>query len=68
MTRTLFLLWLLQHKSKRCYMCRQVGLAGATYSEICWRHQLLISWRMFRLMMRNRRFFHGLWRLLRWWR
>ena len=67
MTRTLFLLWLLQRKTKRCYMCHQVGLTDATYSEICWRHQLLISWRMFRLTAR-RRVSHRVARLWRWWR
>jgi len=65
-TRTLFLLWLLQRKSNRCYLCHKVALRDAYYSEICFRHQLLISWRLFWLTIR-RRIFRHMGRLLRWW-
>ena len=64
-TRTLFLLWLL-HRPNRCYLCQKVALRDAYYSEICFKHQLLISWRLFWLMHR-RRLFRRIGRLLRWW-
>ncbi len=51
----------------RCYLCHNIALRDAIYSEMCWRHQLLISWRLFWFIMRSRRFSRGLWRLLRWW-
>lgn len=66
MTRMLFRPGDLQHKHNRCYLCHQVGLHDASYSDICLRHQLLISWWMFWLLL-GRRAFHGLWRLVRWW-
>jgi hypothetical protein len=65
-TRTLFLLWLLQRTSNRCYLCHKVALRDAIYSDICLRHQLLISLRLCWLTIR-RRGTRGLGRLLRWW-
>lgn len=66
-TRTLFLLWLLQRRPNHCYLCHQVALRDAYYSEICCKHQLLISWRLFWLTARRRRLFRRMGRLLRWW-
>jgi hypothetical protein len=40
----------------RCYFCHQVGAGEAYYSDICIRHQLLISLRLFVLLARRGRF------------
>lgn len=51
---------------RRCSFCYQVGASEATHTDICFRHQLLISLRLIVMFVRSRRFIR-LWRLLRWW-
>ena len=53
--------------TRRCSFCYQVGASEATYADICFRHQLLISLRLIVVFVRNRRFIR-LCRLLRWWK
>lgn len=47
-----------------CYFCHQVGGSNAYYSNICIRHQLLISLRLFVLLARSGRF-GKLWRIVK---
>ena len=56
-----------KHQQDRCYFCHQVGLSEATYSNICFRHRILISLRLLFLVARSRR--PGRLRgIARWWR
>jgi hypothetical protein len=49
----------------RCYFCHRVGASEAYHSDICIRHQLLISLRLFVLLARRGRF-GKLWRFVKW--
>ena len=49
----------------RCYFCHQAGVSEACYSNICIRHQALISLRLFILLARSGRF-SKLWRIVKW--
>ena len=55
------------HKARRrrCYFCRQVGPGEAYHSDICLRHQALISLRLFVLLARRGRF-GKCWQIVRW--
>ncbi len=50
---------------RRCYFCRHVGPDEAYHSDICLRHQALISLRLFVLLARCGRF-GKLWRFVKW--
>jgi hypothetical protein len=49
----------------RCYFCSHVGPGEAYYCDICIRHQLRISLRLFVLLARSGRF-GKLWRVVTW--
>lgn len=53
-------------RQRRCYFCRQVGASEAYYSDICVRHQIRISLRLFMLLARQGRF-GRVWRMMGWW-
>ncbi len=52
-------------RQRRCYFCHRVGASEAYYSNICIRHQLLISLRLFVLLARSGRF-GKFWRVVKW--
>jgi hypothetical protein len=41
---------------RRCYFCCRIGASEAYHSDICIRHQLCISLRLFVLLARSGRF------------
>jgi len=49
---------------RRCYFCHQVGASEAYSTDICIRHQLLISFRLLILLARRGRF-GKLWRVVK---
>jgi hypothetical protein len=61
----LHLLWRSRQRPRRCYLCYQVELNDALYRDICLRHQLLISWRMF-WHRAGKGQWKGMWNVLRW--
>ena len=52
-------------RQRRCYFCHQVGPGEAYYSNICIRHHIRISLKLFVLLARRGRF-GKLWRVVRW--
>ena len=57
---------MLKHSSRRrCYFCQQASASEAYSTNICLRHQLLISLRLFILLARRGRF-GKLWRIVKW--
>ncbi len=48
-----------------CYFCRHVGSGEAYYSNICIRHQVLISLQLLLLLARRGRF-GKFWRMVKW--
>ncbi len=52
-------------RQRRCYFCHRVGPGEAYYSDICIRHQVLISLRLFVLLARSGRF-GKVWRVVKW--
>lgn len=54
-----------QRHHRRCYCCHSVSASEAYASDICFRHQLRISLRLFVLLVRRGRF-RKLWRVVTW--
>jgi hypothetical protein len=54
-------------RHSRCYFCHRIGASEASYRDICIRHQLLISLRLFVLVARRMRF-RRMGSIVRWWR
>jgi hypothetical protein len=52
-------------RQRRCYFCHQGGASEASSSDICFRHQTLISLRLFVLLARSGRF-GKFWRVVKW--
>ena len=50
---------------RRCYFCHQASVNEAYSTDICLRHQLLISFRLLVLLARSGRF-GKLWRVVKW--
>jgi hypothetical protein len=57
----------IRRSQRRWYFCHQVGMSEATYVDICFRHQLLISLRLF-IVVVGKIGFGRTWRIARWWR
>ena len=58
------LLGKMRHRSG-CYFCQQLGASEAYHANICIRHQVLISLRLFVLLARSGRF-GKVWRVVKW--
>lgn len=52
-------------RQRRCYFCYQASMGEARYADICIRHQLCISLRLFVLLARRGRF-GKLWKVVTW--
>ncbi len=53
-----------RHRSS-CYFCHQLGASEAYHTNICIRHQVLISLRLFVLLARSGRF-GKVWKMVKW--
>lgn len=58
---------MVNRRGNRYYFCNQVDMKAATYSDICFRHQLLISLRLLVLLARKT-CLSNLWQIVRWWK
>ena len=67
MMRVLFLLWQLSEHQSRCYFCKKVPAAQAIYSDVCVRHQLLLTLKLLWMVFYRQRRFKSLMQLWRWW-
>lgn len=57
---------MVQRQHSRCYFCGQASMSEARYTDICFRHQLLISLRLLVLLVRKTRL-SSLYQIVRWW-